>query len=312
MPSTRTNCPQSPQTAKPGSLGVAFEWADQSIVLIDSQMVVRFVSQKARALWRLSREQCESNPPFAEFIYSIAAAGAYDIGPDALEDYVLERFATVQAGDPRPVDIRVSGNCVVRAQCTVLPDGSRLLTHTDVTDLILRAEYFRELANSDLLTGLPNRHIFLSRGETEWNRFRRYHHPFSVITCCIEGLAGISDKFGDEFANSAVLHVVAICVREKRATDSVARLASDKFGLLLPHTTREEALTFANRLRNAVACYPLYFDELPVRLSLTLGMAEANSEMSGIAALLKAAEDFRCSPTAEEEPFDMPTQGVGP
>ena len=117
---------------------------------------------------------------------------------------------------------------------------------------------------------------------------------------------------GGEFANSAVLHVVAICVREKRATDSVARLASDKFGLLLPHTTGEEALIFAGRLRNALACYPLYFDELPVRLNLTLGMAEANSEMSGIAALLKAAEDFRCSPTPEEMPVDTATQALRP
>ena len=288
MPSASTTYPQSSHTEMPGSLGAAFEWADQSVVLIDSQMVVRFVSLKARELWRLTKEQCESNPPFAEFIYNIAAAGAYDIGPDGLEDYVLERFATVQSGDPRPVDIRVPGNRVVRAQCTVLPDGSRLLTHTDVTDLVLRAEHFQELANSDLLTGLPNRHVFLLRGEAEWNRFRRYHHPFSVITCCIEELAGVSEKFGDEFANSAVLHVVAICVREKRATDSVARLASDKLGLLLPHTTGEEALTFACRLRNALACYPLYFDELPVRLSVTLGVAEAKSEMSGIAALLSS------------------------
>ena len=110
MASASTTYPQLSQTPMPGSLGAAFEWADQSIVLIDSQMCVRFVSLKARALWRLSIEQCESNPSFAEFIYDIAAAGAYDIGPDALEEFVLERFATVQSGDSRPVDIRVPGN----------------------------------------------------------------------------------------------------------------------------------------------------------------------------------------------------------
>ena len=133
-----------------------------------------------------------------------------------------------------------------------------------------------------------------------------------MITCCIEELAGISDKFGDAFADSAVLHVIAICVREKRATDSVARLASDKLGLLLPHTTAEEAVIFAGRLRNALAYYPLYFDELPVRLRVTLGVAEANSEMSGIAALLKAAEDSRGPHTAEEMPVDRQTQAVRP
>ena len=283
-----------------GALGSTLEWADQSVVLIDRQMAVRFVSPKARALWRLSKEQCESNPPFAEFIYNIAAAGAYDIRPDALEEFVLERFATVQSGDPRPVDIRIPGNRVVRAQCTVMPDGSRLLTHTDITDLVLRAEYFQELANMDVLTALPNRHVFLNRGETEWHRYRRYHHPFSVITSCIEGLERIGERFGTAIINSAVVHVAAICVREKRTTDLVARLASDRFGLLLPHTSGEEALILAGRLQTALACYPLYVDETPIRLTISLGVAESKPEMSGIAALLKAADACGCSRTIED------------
>ena len=75
MPSTSATPAQASNTHTLGALGPAFEWADQSVVLIDRHMVVRFVSAKARALWRLSQEQCESNPPFAEFIYNIAAAG---------------------------------------------------------------------------------------------------------------------------------------------------------------------------------------------------------------------------------------------
>ena len=267
-----------------------FEWADQSVVVIDPQMVVRYVSPKAQAMWRLNNEQCQCSPPFADFIYNIAAAGAYDIEADALEEYVLERFRTVEAGDPRPVDIRLPDNRVVRAQCTLLPDGSRLLTHTDVTDLVLRAEHFRDLANVDPLTGLPNRYIFLDRGQAEWHRFRRYHHPFSVLTLCIEGLEMIEAQFGAEMVNRAVIHASAICVGEKRITDFVARIAPAKFGVLLPHTSEEQARVFAGRLRTAVACYPLYFKETPIRLSIAWGAAESKPDMSGIAALLKAAE----------------------
>ena len=293
MPSIRTT-PTQPSKVGLDALGPAFECADQGVVLIDPQMIVRFVSPKARSLWRLSPEQCDSDPPFSEFIYNIAAAGAYDIDPDALEEYVLERFASVQSGDPTPVDIRVTGNRVVRAQCTVLPDGCRLLTHTDVTDLVLRAEYFRELANVDALTGLPNRHGFLNRGEAEWLRFRRYHHSFSVITACVEGLQSIHDEFGAEVVNRAILHVAAVCVREQRTTDLVARLASSKFGILMPHTTVEEARILADRLRTALSCYPLYVDETPLRLFISLGVAESKPELSGVAALLKAADEYRC------------------
>ena len=293
MPSIGTTSAQASDAQMLGALGSTLEWADQSVVLIDRQMIVRFVSPKARALWRLGKELCESNPPFAELIYNIAAAGAYDVGPEALEEYVLERFATVQSGDPRPVDIRLPGNRIVRAQCTMLPDGSRLLTHTDITDLVLRVEHFQELANVDVLTGVPNRYVFLNRGEAEWHRFRRYHDPFSVITSCIDGLEKISRQFAPEMVNRAILHVAAIWLNEKRTTDFFARLASDKFGLLLPHTTGEEARTLAGRLRTTLAGYPLYFGETPIRLTVTFGVAQSQSEMSGIAALLQAADDRR-------------------
>lgn len=272
----------------------AFVQADQGVVLIDSEMVVRFVNSKARALWRLRPEQCDSNPPFSEFIYNIAAAGAYDVNPDALEEYVTSRFTSVQSGDATPVDIRLAGNRTVRAQCTVLPDGCRFLTYTEVTDLVLRADYFQQLANVDVFTGLPNRGEFFKQGEAEWHRFRRYHHSFSVVTFDIDHLHTINDGFGVDVGDRAILHVAAICLREKRLTDLVARLGADKFAVLMPNTAGNEARAFAERLRTAVACYPLYLDEMPLGLTISVGVAQSEAEMSGIAALLKAADECLC------------------
>ena len=294
MPGIRKAPAQLPNPQLLDALQRGFECSDRGVLLIDPQMIVRFVSLKARSLWRLSAEQCNSGPPFSEFLYNIAAAGAYDIDPNDLEEYVLERFASVQSGDPTPVDIRVTGNRIVRAQCTVLPDGCRLLTYTDVTDLVLRAEFVQELANVDAITGMSNRQAFFSRGEAEWHLFRRYHDAFAVITSSIEDLDVIHEEFGADVVARAILHVAGVCVSEKRATDLVARLTFEKFGILLPHTTGEEALVLADRLRTALAGYPLYIDETPIRLAISLGVAESTSEMSGIAALLKAADEHRC------------------
>ncbi len=272
----------------------AFVQANQGVVLIDADMVVRFVNAKARALWRLRPEQCDSNPSFSEFIYDIAAAGAYDVDPDALEEYVLRRFASVQSGDETPVDIRLAGNRTVRAQCTVLPDGCRLITYTEITDLVLRADYLQQLANVDVLTGLPNRGEFLRQGEAEWHRFRRYHHSFCVANFDIDHFHAINDEFGIDIGNRALLHVAAVCLREKRNTDLVARFGADKFAVLMPNTARNEARVFAERLRTAVACHPLYLDERPIRLTVSVGVAQSEAEMSGIAALMKSADEFLC------------------
>ena len=200
-------------------LKTTFEYADLGVELIDPDMVVRFMNAKARDLWRLRPEQYDCNPPFSEYVFNIAAAGAYDVDPDVLEEYVLRRFASVQSGDATPEDIRIAGNRIVRAQCTALPDGCRLVTYTEVSDLVMRADALQQLVCIDSLTGLPNRGEFLRQGEAEWHRFRRYHHCFSVAVLDISDIDTINAECGIDVGNRAILHVAAVCLREVRLAD---------------------------------------------------------------------------------------------
>jgi diguanylate cyclase (GGDEF)-like protein len=266
-----------------------FEDASLGIVLIDPDLIVRFVNAKARDLWRLPPEQYDCNPPLSKYLFNIAAAGAYDVNPDVLEEYVLSRFASIQSGDATPEDIRIVGNRIVRAQCSPLPDGCRLVTYTEVGDLVLRADALQQLVNIDSLTDLPNRAEFLRQGEAEWYRFRRYHHCFSVAVLDIGNIDTINADRGIDVRNRAILHVAAICLREVRLTDIVARLGAVRFAVLMPNTSATEAQAFADRLCTAVTCCPLYLEERPLALTPSVGVAQSEAEMSGIAALLKAA-----------------------
>jgi hypothetical protein len=71
------------------------------------------------------------------------------------------RIESVRAGDPTPTDLRVADGRIVRSQCNVLPSGGRMLTYTDVTDLVLHAEELERLATTDGMTGLYNRRHFI-------------------------------------------------------------------------------------------------------------------------------------------------------
>ena len=117
IPSTIPISPEeAPEHEDLGLLREAVENVDQGIVIIDSAMQVCLANAKARALWRLRDEQCTGRPLFSEFIYNIAAAGAYDLSPDELAGYVLRRFETVNSGDSTPVDIRTRDGRIIRAQ----------------------------------------------------------------------------------------------------------------------------------------------------------------------------------------------------
>jgi Diguanylate cyclase, GGDEF domain len=63
----------------------------------------------------------------------------------------------------------------------VLPDGARMLTYSNVTDLVQHAEDLENLAMTDGLTGLCNRRHFFMLAEKEWTRFKRYDRPLSLL-----------------------------------------------------------------------------------------------------------------------------------
>lgn len=271
------------------ALREAIDNVDQGIVVIDRNLVVQFVNRKARVLWLLTPEQCDHRPTFGQFIYDIAATGIYDVPEGELADYVMRRFSMVQRGDPTPIDVRIKGNRIIRAQCTLLPSGSRMLTHTDVTDLVHRAEHNGRLANVDVLTGLPNRRSFLESAEIEWDRFHRYKQPFSLMALDLDGLKQINDQFGHEMGDRAIRRIAEICEFEKRASDVVARLGGDEFAILMPGTGEMAAQNFAERLSQSISAKTL--DTESIHLSVGWGIAQANLDMRDFAELMKLADD---------------------
>lgn len=272
-------------------LRAAIDNVDQGIVIIDENLFVHFINHKARKLWKLTAEQCDHKPAYSRLIYDIASTGVYDVPDDQLEEYVIKHFTMVQSGDKWPMDVRIKGDRVIRAQCTALPTGGRMLTHTDVTDLVHRADHQEHLAKIDALTGLPNRRNFLDCAETEWNRFRRYRRTFSILSFDIDRFKQINDGFGHDVGDRAIMQVADICKLEKRGSDVVARLGGDEFVVLMPETKVQEAAIFAERLRKSVVCHPLHLDGTAIAATISIGVAQAERETPGIPSLMKLADD---------------------
>ena len=203
--------------------------------------------------------------------------------------YVLRRFETVKSGDPTPIDIRLADGRTIRAQVTPLPSGGRMITHADVSDLISRASHYRQLANVDALTGLPNSRAFLDIMRAELSRFRRYHEPFCVVAIDLDHLKRVNDEFGHDVGDRAILHVASILSHGKRSTDTLARAGGDEFTLLLPGTPEVGALVLAERLQTSVAYFPMYVGTSPVNLSISVGVAHGGDAACDAEQIVNAA-----------------------
>jgi diguanylate cyclase (GGDEF)-like protein len=268
----------------------ALDQMEQGICLLDEFMNTQFMNRAVRRLWHVSDEQADRKPPYVELVSDARKTGTFGVPPDELNRFISNRIALVRAGDPTPMDIPHGDGRTIRSQCAVLPNGGRMVTYTDVTDLVRRANQFEQLATIDGLTGLGNRRQFDTLAEAEWQRFQRCHRPLSLMLVDLDHFKQINDQYGHEAGDQAIKELAAIFAESKRGTDIVARLGGDEFAMLLPETDLEQALAAAERLRGAVIGRNRRSGDHSTAITLSIGVATATLSMSGIKALMRKAD----------------------
>jgi len=265
------------------ALQAAHDESHAGVVILDQELRAVFINRAFRRLWNLPDEIAERQPPFVALVYHGRNTNAYAVPEERLDDYVAERVRRVRNGDLDPLDIRMTDGKVIRLECSVLPAGGRMLTYTPVTDLVQRA-------STDGLSGLFNRRHFLELAEAEWSRFDRYERPLSLIMLDIDLFKSINDRYGHDVGDQAIVHVASLCRDSKRVPDVVARVGGEEFAMLLPETALDSASLVADRLRRAIADAPVMIAGAPIRLTVSIGVAEASAGMEGVAALMKEAD----------------------
>jgi diguanylate cyclase (GGDEF)-like protein len=153
-----------------------------------------------------------------------------------------------------------------------------------------RAEYFRERATRDGMTGLWNRHEFVTLAEAETRRAARYRSPVSLLMFDIDNFKSVNDRFGHDVGDRVIINIARVCEAELRAADIVGRLGGEEFAILLPETALAGALVFAERLRAAVAASPICLGDQELRTTISIGVSEKTADDLSVAELLKRAD----------------------
>ncbi|MGN6285295.1 MAG: diguanylate cyclase [Afipia sp.] len=267
----------------------ALDMIGQGVVLLDPQFRVRFINTIARKFWDVSDEQVARGFSYIDLVNNGRTTN-YDVAPEMKEAFIARRIALVRAGDSTPSDLRMNDGRTIRAQCTTLANGGRMLTYTDVSDLVRQSEDLARLATSESMTGLYNRRHFVSLGEAEWDRFQRYHRPLSLLFIDVDHFKEINDRFGHDVGDLAILHVADVIAEDRRATDIISRFGGDEFAMLLPETDIDQARVVAERIRARLNERPLALEGQAVPITLSIGLAEASLSMSSLGALIKLAD----------------------
>jgi diguanylate cyclase (GGDEF)-like protein/putative nucleotidyltransferase with HDIG domain len=149
-------------------------------------------------------------------------------------------------------------------------------------------ERLTDAASTDALTGLLNRRGFHHVTETELERSRRGHRPFSLLLGDCDYFKLINDRFGHHAGDEALQGIARLLDANKRRIDTAARIGGEEFALVLPETDQHEAYILAERLRSRMRTLR---GSAPVGLTMSFGVASYPVHGASVDALLRAADE---------------------
>ncbi len=131
-------------------------------------------------------------------------------------------------------------------------DLADFMAIAEVTSVALERSYYfqamRRMAETDQLTGVPNKRSFDRYMEREIEVCKRYGTPSSVITVKIDNLRRLNEEYGPSSVDKIIQMLASVLAEEVRKVDVPCRIASDKFAVIMPNTAKPAALDVGQRI----------------------------------------------------------------
>ncbi len=142
----------------------------------------------------------------------------------------------------------------------------------------------------DPLTAVANRRAFLNQAARVIARSRVSHRPVALLLFDLDRFKDINDQYGHSAGDETLIAFCRVAASQLRPTDLFARLGGEEFGCLLPDTSRADALAVAERVRAAFEGTTHDFSGVPFKVTVSVGMAIADSLISDVPSLLVTAD----------------------
>lgn len=199
------------------------------------------------------------------------------------ETVVAEPFAyTDRAGTERMFELTAA---------PLLPEGSdeperALLLIRDVSENHQILHELERLAESDPLTGLPNRRRF---DKDLAEHVQKYGGVGGVLVLDLDGFKDINDTFGHAVGDDVLTDISRILSESVYDSDVLTRLGGDEFAILVPDADRERLEQIAGYLVNRIRDYARTLDGAGKALTASVGGATIASALAqGVDPLVAA------------------------
>jgi len=168
----------------------------------------------------------------------------------------------------------------------------------DVTDAAINKleleksnDELKKLSRTDRLTQLNNRGYWEECLYNEFMRVRRTKQPASVIIFDIDHFKKVNDTYGHPAGDEVIRQTAKVMRESIRDTDIPGRYGGEEFVLILIDTKPDAAKILAERLRKKIEALTVTYENMEIKYTISLGIAEASVASEDYMKWLECADN---------------------
>jgi diguanylate cyclase (GGDEF)-like protein len=153
-----------------------------------------------------------------------------------------------------------------------------------------QVDHNQKLANSDPLTGLPNREMLRRRVKSAICRDEKSGHCVGLLLFDLDRFKDINDTLGHHYGDLLLQEIGPRLTQVLREGDLIARLGGDEFAVVLPGlTSAVHAKALGHRLRSALSA-PFVLEGVSLDVEASMGIAVTPEHGTDFETLLQHAD----------------------
>jgi len=142
------------------------------------------------------------------------------------------------------------------------------------------------LAAIDPLTEVFNRRAFFETAKSILGHALRTNASVSIVLMDLDHFKKVNDTYGHAAGDQALKHFTSIAKAGLRDQDILSRFGGEEFVALLPDAHLDQAQQVAERLRSMVERIPTPYGEHFIKLTVSIGVAEARGDALNIEEMI--------------------------
>jgi diguanylate cyclase (GGDEF)-like protein/PAS domain S-box-containing protein len=266
----------------------------EAIALLDENLQYQYINPAFVTLFGYQLEEFSDTPfsllPKKDNVNALTRDEIFSIAINK-GSYRGELMLETKSGQLLPISLHVSPIKSDLGEIT-----GYVSVASDISEKKQAEEWILRQANYDLVTSLPNRHMFHQRLEAEVSNSKLTGEPFALMFLDLDDFKEVNDSIGHDMGDLLLKEVGIRLLNCLRITDTVgregtiARLGGDEFTILLSQFKSDENVNHVAQRILEVLTQPFHLGAYVMSISASIGITIYPRDAEDAESLIKNAD----------------------